>query len=157
MQKLCEAPWKRKESRLSENRNGISVVANGAPAKSFLLKGEAFVEHLPALFGGNAKVEEAETLLAVTLDEVVEKKVERTHLAPCGTGADILRMHYGIHLEKECSRHYAAVLMNRKEAYVGGVVANKPAQFIQCVDWGNLMASPQVLIENLPECWQIIG
>ena len=77
MQKLCEAPWKRKESRLSENRNGISVVANGAPTKAFLLKGEAFVEHLPALFGGNAEVEEAETLLAVTLDKVVEEEIKR--------------------------------------------------------------------------------
>ena len=99
---LCEARWKRKESRLSENRNGISVVANGAPAKSFFLKGEAFVEHLPAVFRGDAEVEEAEILLAVTLDKVVEEEIKRTQFAPGRTGGDILCMDNGIPPPADC-------------------------------------------------------
>ena len=138
-------------------RKRISVVADGASAKSFLLEREAFIEHLPAVLGGNAEVEETETLLAVTLNEVVEEQVECAHFAPCGTGGNVLRMHNGIHFEEKRPRHEAATLTNGEKAYVGRVVVDESAQFINRMHWGYLMARSQGFVKDLPKCRQVVG
>ena len=141
---------------VSDERNTVGIIADGASAKAFLLKGEALVEHLPAVLRGDAEVEEAEILLAIQPDEVVEEEVERTQLAPSRTGGYILRMDNGSHLEEERARHNAAVLADSEEADVGRVVADEAADFFERMHGGHLMAAAQGLAKDLPECWQVV-
>ena len=43
-----------------------------------------------------------------------------------------------------------------EEADVGRVVADEPADFFERMHGGHLMAAAQGLVEDLPECWQVV-